>query len=96
MTRKRFVKKMMGLGYSRNEANRLADRAIRYGSSYVDRWRYEISPWGALVRGMMLCGGAFRRMGRAVRQLCGNKPPDGLRTHIVIADEWAYLPGKKG
>lgn len=41
MTRKRFVKRMMGLGYSRNEANALAARARRYGMSYADRWRHE-------------------------------------------------------
>lgn len=41
MTRKRFVKRMMGLGYSRNEANDLAERARRYGMSYDARWRYE-------------------------------------------------------
>ena len=41
MTRKRFVKRMMGLGYSRNEANALAARARRYGMSYADRWMYE-------------------------------------------------------
>ena len=41
MTRKRFVKRMMGLGYSRNEANDLAERARRYGMRYDARWRYE-------------------------------------------------------
>lgn len=41
MTRKRFVKLMMGKGYSRNEANALAARARRYGVSYADRWRHE-------------------------------------------------------
>lgn len=41
MTRKRFIKLMMGMGYSRNEVNELAARARRYGMSYADRWRHE-------------------------------------------------------
>lgn len=41
MTRKRFIKKMMGLGYSQNEANERAARARRYGQSYAARWEHE-------------------------------------------------------
>lgn len=41
MTRKRFIKKMMALDYSRNEANERATRARRYGQSYAARWEHE-------------------------------------------------------
>ena len=36
MTRKRFVKKLMATGYSRNKANGCAKRAQACGSSYED------------------------------------------------------------
>ena len=35
-TRKRFVKLLMAHGYSRNEANKRAERARRFGYSYQD------------------------------------------------------------
>lgn len=41
MTRERFVKKMMALGWTRNEANDIAARARRYGMSYAARWERE-------------------------------------------------------
>ena len=41
MTRKKFVKNMMSLGYRRDEAVALATRATRYGISYADRWAWE-------------------------------------------------------
>lgn len=38
MKRKTFVKRMMGVGYSRNGANKQAARINRYGISYASRW----------------------------------------------------------
>lgn len=56
MTRKTFVKKMMGMGYSRNEANAMADRARRYGMSYAHRWEWEmdfrVSPAVEFITGL--------------------------------------------
>lgn len=39
MKRKRFAKLLMAEGYSRNEANEIADEAIRDGMSYESAWR---------------------------------------------------------
>ncbi len=36
MTRKRYVKLLMGHGYSRNKANRCAERALRTGRTYQE------------------------------------------------------------
>lgn len=60
MTRKEFVKKMMGKGYSRTEAIALAARANRYGISYADRWAYENSKRGRMAA-------AVRKTAKAVR-----------------------------
>lgn len=41
MTRKRFVKLLMALGYSRNWANTRAEQARRVGYSYAEQWGHE-------------------------------------------------------
>lgn len=65
MTRKRFVKKMMGAGYSRNEANALAARARRYGVSYAARWeREKIVAAGRDIAAGLRAG--FSALGRSV------------------------------
>lgn len=68
MTRKRFVKLMMGLGYSRNEAVNIAARANRYGVSYADRWAYENSPMGAVRRAAKRLADGFKAMAKAIRK----------------------------
>lgn len=40
MSRKRFVKLLMSVGYSRNRAVREAQMAVRNGTSYLQAWRY--------------------------------------------------------
>ena len=40
MTRKRFVKQLMSIGYSRNEANTEARAAVSLGISYESRFLY--------------------------------------------------------
>ena len=56
MTRKRYKKLLMGLGYSRNEANATAERARRYGMSYAARWEWEmdfrVSPAVEFITGL--------------------------------------------
>lgn len=64
MTRKRFIKKMMALGYSRNEANATAARARRYGMSYAARWEYENRPIRSLIRTAGGVGKVLRRAGK--------------------------------
>ena len=66
MTRKRFVKLMMGLGYSRNEANSVAARANRYGVSYADRWAWEVGPIGSVRRSARKLGKAFEGFGNQI------------------------------
>lgn len=58
MTRKRFCKLCMSIGYSRNEANDLAARANWYGETYASRWEHEQRAYfadnfvGGLLEGM--------------------------------------------
>ena len=40
MTRKRFVKQLMSIGYSRNDANTEATAAVSRGSPYDSRYLY--------------------------------------------------------
>lgn len=69
MTRKRFVKLMMGLGYSRNEAVNLAARANRYGVSYARRWAYEKSAPGTLKRAGRQAGKAVKKASTALQRM---------------------------
>lgn len=68
MTRKRFVKLMMALGYSRNEANSLAACANRYGVSYADRWAYENSLAGGMERASRGLVKAFEKFGKKIKK----------------------------
>ena len=40
MTRKRYIKLLMAAGYSRNEANQLAEWAVESGLSYRTAYRF--------------------------------------------------------
>lgn len=83
MTRKRFVKRMMGLGYSRNEANDRADRARRYGVSYAARWeREKIVAAGHDIAAGLRAG--ISALGRSVDRFAA-----GLRIHHSFVDELA-------
>ena len=42
MTRKRYVKLLMGHGYSRNTANLYADRALATGRTYQQDYNYRL------------------------------------------------------
>lgn len=49
MTRKRFVKLLMSIGYSRNEANTEARAAVSRGISYEGKYLYIICEKNGLV-----------------------------------------------
>lgn len=40
MSRKRFVKLLMSIGYSRNKARQTAKRIVQNGTSYLQAWLY--------------------------------------------------------
>lgn len=102
MTRKTFVKKMMGLGYSRNEANSLAARANRYGISYAQRWAYEKSALGSLKRASRKVGKAAKKATTAL-QRCARQAVNMLAAvklsklgiqafEPALAAEWEKVP----
>lgn len=102
MTRKRFIKLMESLGYSRNEAKELAIRANRYGVSYTDRWAYEMSPWGSMKRACRQVGKAgkkaitaLQRMARQARNLlaAAHLAKLGIAAfEPALPAEWEKLP----
>ena len=49
MTRKRFVKQLMSIGYSRNEANKEARTAVSDGVSYGSRYFFILLQKSGLV-----------------------------------------------
>ena len=49
MTRKRFVKQLMSIGYSRNEANKEARTAVSDGVSYGSRYLFILLQKSGLV-----------------------------------------------
>lgn len=75
MTRKRFVKLMMALGYSRNEAQKLAAEVWRYGSyrsmygfmSMIPRCLPKI--WRGLAAACDAVAAVFARLGNSFRTL---------------------------
>jgi hypothetical protein len=72
VTRKRFVKRMMGKGYSRNEADAMATAARLHGMSYAKRWSVENTTAGTLHRAQMQITKAARKAARAVRRMGKN------------------------
>lgn len=135
MTRKRFIKLCMAIGYSRNEANAMAERARRYGMSYAARWElvmdFRVSPAVEFITGLAqglreTIPGIVEAASKlaadaaaAVKELTQKAIPivqrivknfdvslvasggvplnygqncDGLRTHVVLADEWGSMP----
>ena len=65
MTRKKFAKKLMGIGLSRNEANRISIKARESGVPYQKYYEYECS-WLRLSIAMQKVGDSFKNVAKAI------------------------------
>lgn len=68
MTRKRLVKLLMGCGYSRNDAQLLADSARAY-PSYAEYWRRRQSLIFSFHKATLPAARALRQMVNALRAI---------------------------
>lgn len=107
MKRETFVKRMMGVGYSRNGANKQAARINRYGISYASRWETISSIRGPLKRTARRAANLMAAVGLAKLGIAAFEPAlaaewekvpqhhAGLRTHVTLVDEVDTLPSDK-
>lgn len=51
MTRKRYKKLLMSVGYSRNSAERMCDRVVRRKRAYAEEWEL-IMPSAVMTKGV--------------------------------------------
>lgn len=65
MTRKRFVKKLMAEGFSRNEANRIAFKRKEFGMSYREYYAYKCS-WLRISIAMQKVGNSFENAAKTM------------------------------
>lgn len=65
MTRKKFVKKLMAEGFSRNEANKIAIRNRESGFSYEWYYKHECQ-WIRAFAVIRKLGGSFKNVSKAV------------------------------
>ena len=71
MTRKRFVKQLMSIGYSRNEANEEARTAVSVGVSYDSKYSYILCKKYGLVPAdwFEIIGDAAERLSRGINYM---------------------------
>lgn len=65
MTRKRFIKKLMGVGFSRNESNEIAVKSRKSGASYQVYYEYNCS-WLRISIAMKKVGNSFKKVSKAI------------------------------
>ena len=65
MTRKKFIKKLMGVGLSRNEANKVSIKGRESGISYQEYYEYECS-WLRISIAMQKVGNSFENASKAM------------------------------
>lgn len=65
MTRKKFVKKLMAEGLSRNEANEIAVKGRKFGLPYQKYYEYECS-WLRISIAMQKAGRSFENASKAM------------------------------
>lgn len=65
MTRKKFIKNLMGSGLSRNEANRIAIKGRESGLSYQEYYEYKCS-WLRISIAMQKVGDSFENAAKAM------------------------------
>ena len=65
MTRKTFVKKLMGIGISRNEANEISTKSRKSGIPYQKYYEYECS-WLKIANAMKKVGTSAKNFSKAM------------------------------
>lgn len=65
MTRKKFIKKLMGVGFSRNEANRISMKSRESGIPYQEYYEYKCS-WLRISIAMQKVGDSFKNAAKAI------------------------------
>lgn len=65
MTRKKFVKKLMGIGLSRNEANKISIKSRESGIPYQKYYEYECS-WLKITNAMKKVGASAKNFSKAM------------------------------
>lgn len=65
MTRKKFIKKLMAEGFSRNEANKIAIKGRESGLPYKKYYEYECS-WLRISAAMKRVGTSFKNASKAM------------------------------
>lgn len=94
MTRKRYVKLLMSRGFSRNEANAVAQRALQIQGSYSAAAKYIRPKTKFVVEGLEEFQDALFRvsasmedLARAVQELCASgKPAPQSQRYVELED----------
>ncbi len=94
MTRKRYVKLLMSRGFSRNEANAVAQRALQIQGSYSAAAKYIRPKIKFVVEGLEEFQDALFRvsasmedLARAVQELCASgKPAPQSQRYVELED----------
>lgn len=94
MTRKRYVKLLMSRGFSRNEANAVAQRALQIQGSYSAAAKYIRPKIKFVVEGLEEFQDALFRvsasmedLARAVQDLCASgKPAPQSQRYVELED----------
>lgn len=94
MTRKRYVKLLMSRGFSRNEANAVAQRALQIQGSYSAVAKYIRPKIKFVVEGLEEFQDALFRvsasmedLARAVQELCASgKPAPQSQRYVELED----------
>lgn len=102
MTRKRYIKLIMAMGLSRNQARELAAVALADGMTYQDAYDRAVGLalfrlWQKTIKELMkdaaLVAGADGGLHFVEPQKC---PADGFRNDFVFVDELAGWPPEEG
>lgn len=94
MTRKRYIKLLMSRGFSRNEANAVAQRALQIQGSYSAAAKYIRPKIKFVVEGLEEFQDALFRvsasmedLARAVQELCASgKPAPQSQRYVELED----------
>lgn len=94
MTRKRYVKLLMSRGFSRNEANAVAQRALQIQGSYSAAAKYIRPKIKFVVEGLEEVQDALFRasasmedLARALQELCASgKPAPQSQRYVELED----------
>lgn len=94
MTRKRYVKLLMSRGFSRNEANAVAQRALQIQGSYSAAAKYIRPKIKFVVEGLeefqdalFRVSASMENLARAVQELCASgKPAPQSQRYVELED----------